>query len=540
MIKNIFLPERIGNTFIFTQKYLGLEITKATLIGTKVSIAGKKTTIFDFYHEPIIKRENEENDQSVANAIQKLLQKAGRSCQIKLAIPNHLVVFKEFTFPFLEEDKIRQILPLELEPKIPFSVADIAFDFIVTNCDVAQKNTTILVGVIQKKDLDYYLQLLEKAKVSLSNVTIDLFAFYGLYTVHPKYRALQEAVSLIDLGFQYTTVSYVNKQQLYTSRSINHGLNTIAKNIAEKLTKKPSEILEQIIRFGLAKTKSKTYNDTLNQELNKLFAQIQFTFNAFASQISSYDPIKHIILISRGTKIKELDTQIKQALDIPTDFFNTDALLNLPTLTTKSPLNHIPLQNLISLGASYPFSPTSSFDFLAFQDTKSDENLLTKQFLTAIVMFTLFFGTLISYSYMQRSSLRKQTNKARQAALNKIRQEFDVVENSLPVAVEGAQVKLNEEESIWGGVSGAFRFSPLQYLQELCIQIDKESIGLNLKKLIINKKAINLFGQVRDYKALTILKEELGESKLFRVASVPQEPVFEIKLIIKHEDEEYL
>jgi len=538
MIKNIFLPERIRDTYIFSQKYIGLEITKAALIGTKIFVSGKKATIYDFYHEPIVKKEPEENDQSTINAIQKLLQKAGKSCYIRLAVPSHLVIFKEFTFPFIEEDKIRQILPFELGPQIPFSIIDISFDFIVTKQDVEKKQTTILVGITQKKDLDYYIKLLKKAGAPLANITVDIFAFYGLYRIHPTYRHLKEAVAMIDLGFQYTTISYIHRQQLYTVRSINQGISTIAKNIAEKTAKKPSEILEQIIRFGFAKTKNKNYNDTLNHELNKFFEQIQFTFNAFASQISSYEPVKRIILLSRVATIKEFDTNIKKTFAIPAEFFDTNSLLDLPTLTTKSPLNHIPLQNLSSLGAAYPFSSTSFFDLLKFQETERDETLLQKQLITSTVMFILFFGTLIGYSYMQRSGLRKQINKARRTALNQLQQEFDLVENSLAAAVESAQTKLNEAESIWGGVSGTFRYSPLKYLQELSIQIDREGIGLNLKKLIMNKKSINLIGQVRDYKALKIFEEELNESKLFKLVSVPQEPKFEIKLIIKPDGEE--
>jgi len=98
--------------------------------------------------------------------------------------------------------------------------------------------------------------------------------------------------------------------------------------------------------------------------------------------------------------------------------------------------------------------------------------------------------------------------------------------------------KLDEEEAIWEGFAGKFKYSFLKYLQDLCVRIDREGIGLDLKKLIMNKENTTLIGQVRDYKALKTFEEELNESKLFKLISVPQKPKFEVKLIIKNEGEE--
>jgi cell division ATPase FtsA len=71
-----------------------------------------------------------------------------------------------------------------------------------------------------------------------------------LYAIHPKYKNFTEATTLLDIGFQYTTISYTINNELLAIRSINYGLNTIAKNIAEKTKSTPSKILEHILRFG--------------------------------------------------------------------------------------------------------------------------------------------------------------------------------------------------------------------------------------------------------------------------------------------------
>ncbi len=534
MIKNIFLPERIGDIFLFSQKYLGLEITKTALIGARVLITGKKVTIYEFDYDPIIKNE-EETDQILIANLNKFFQKNDSFLPINLSLPNNLIIFKELTIPFLEEEKIREILPFELEPQIPFSLHNIAFDFIITKQNFVEKKSVIFVAIIQKKELNHVLELIKAAGGTTSKITVDLFALYGLYLIHPIYKNIHEAVALIDVGFQYTAVSYINQQQLQATRSINIGLNIIAKNIAKKTKQTPGEVLEQIIRFGISKTANQIFNKSLEEELTHFYAQLQFTLNTFASQTDQ--TVQRIILLSRGTKIKELDTQFEKFFELPTEFFNTHKLLELPTLTTKKNINSIPLQNLISFASVYPFSPTSSFDLLIMHEAKEHEQILEKQIIVAFIMLLVFFGTLIGYRYMQVTKIENQINKARKSALLQIKNKFEIVENNLATAVESAQIKLNEEQAIWEDISGASRFSFLKYLQELSSKIDRKGIGLDLKKLILNKKSIILVGQVPDFPDLKTLKEELNESKLFKLASVPQEPNFkEIKLTITPED----
>ncbi|HBR70534.1 TPA: hypothetical protein DIC20_03545 [Candidatus Dependentiae bacterium] len=539
MIKNIFLPERIGNHFIFSENYLGLEITKSTLIGTKINVSGTRATLLDFYHEPITKSENEENEQTLIKSLQNLLKAAGKSSQIKLTLPNNIAIFKELTLPFIDEEQIRQILPFKLEAHIPFPINTIAFDFVKTKVNQEKKESTILVGIVQKKNLESYLIPLKKTPVLLSSVTIDLFSLYGLYRVHPEYSRLNESVGIIDIGFQSSTIAYINNQQLLTSRSINVGLNTLAKNIATKTKKTIEDILEQLVRFGIAQTDDSVYNKALEQEIHNIYSQIQFTLNAFSAQMPTYEPIKRFILITRGTQIKEFDKKLEQLFTLPVEYFNTHALLNIASLKTKSHISSIPLINILSFGAAYPFSPTSSFDLLQSQEIEQEKTKLEHQLVVTFVLIILFLGTLIGFGIFQRTQLRKKINNAKRSALNQLRSEIDVTDSNLTTAVANAKTKLSDTEAIWAGFSESSRYSPLKYLAELSTKIDRPGIGLDLKKLVLTKKSISLIGQVRDYPALKTLEEELTDSKLFKLVTTPQDfKLFTIKLAITAEEEE--
>jgi Tfp pilus assembly protein PilN len=202
-------------------------------------------------------------------------------------------------------------------------------------------------------------------------------------------------------------------------------------------------------------------------------------------------------------------------------------------------LNKIPLNNIISLGSVYPFVPVSLFNLLAYQKTPQALALLRNQLFATILTIVTIFALVIGYSYMQSTTARNQLNRAKQSAITLISQEFDITDRNLNTAVDTAQQKLEESASIWGSISGPSRLYCLKYLQELCIKIDRDGIGLDLKKLTMNKKFITLNGRVRDFPALKTLEEELSDSKLFTLITVSQEPKFdEIRLAIKNTSEE--
>ena len=537
MIKNIFLPEKIGDHFIFSQNYIGLEITKSMLLGAKINVSGNKATLYNFYQEPIIKNNHEENDENIITSIKNLIKKTGTS-SIKLTIPNDILIFRELTLPFLDKEKINQILPYKLETEIPFQINSIAFDFISTKSNFEKKETTILVGIVQKKNLDYYLNILREAHAKVSNVTIDLFSIYGLYLIHPDYKTLTEAIALVDIGFHTSTISYIKDQQLLSNRSINQGLNTIAKDIASKIKTAPSEILEQIVRFGTATTENHLFNKALEEEIRNFAAQIQLTLNAFSAQMPNYETPKKILLLSRGTKIKELDHNLSQIFDSSVEYFDTHKLLLLHQLKTKGHINDMPIQNLASFGAAYPFTPTGDFNLLKIQEVDQEKTSLEHQLIASAVLIILFFGTLLGYNYVQKLHLRKKINNARRFALNQLKNELDVIENNLSVAIDTAKDKLTAIKDRWEGFSETSRHSYLKYLQELSTKIDRTGTGLNPKKLILYKKYITMIGSVRNADALRKLEEDLSGSKLFKLANIPQSENFEIKLAITTEDEE--
>ncbi len=537
MIRQLFLPDRVGDFFIGTHTHVGLEITKSALVATTVQVSGRTVLVTDAYQEPIVKADEETWEQAVVRALIQLGKKIGPAAAVRMALPNNIVVFKELTLPFIDVDKIRQVLPFELEQQIPFSIADVAFDFIVTAVAPDKKSSQILVGIVQKKDLTYYVDLFDQAHVELASLTVDMFALYTMWLVHPRYAALKGAVALIDLNSQFSTIAYIKNQQLCAVRTLAHGVNSFIKSVADRTKKTPAVISEHLVRFGIEKTDESVFDQAVSDEIAVLCSPIQMTFEAFATQIHDFESIARVVVLVRGLYFKGLDQHMREIFGIPTASFDTINIFNPPQLRARAALPALTSVHVLSLGAVYPFGYASRFDVLSAYETKKSEQLIRQQLITGALVFMCALGLLLSVGYWRYFHVRAQVRRARAVAVQQLNQEFGITEKNLPAAVNSAQQELDARETIWEGFSIVNRHSFLKYLQELCVKIDRVGIGLQLQHLAMTKKSIMLKGSVRDYKALKVFEEELAGSKLFALVSIPQETSFEVKLVITNGQE---
>jgi|GEM_PF-4400930 len=542
MITDIFLPEKIKNSYLFGQQHLGIEINKSSINATLTHISGTTATIKDFYTEPLGKNSEDGTEQDIKAALKRIFEKAGDSCRVHLTLANNLAIFKELTVPFVDQEHIAQILPFELESQIPFPITDVVFDFVITAQDILQKKSTLLVGIVTKKDLDWYLSQIESAGCSVQAVTLDVFAFYTLYSAYAAHKNNGQPAVLFDIGFSYTTVAYSNSEKLVAIRTIAQGINTLAKNIAEKSHESPANIVEFVSRFGFASTDNPMLTTAIAQELDSFAKSIKFTLDAFSAQLVSYDTPQHATLITRGAPIKALDKQLSELIGITTEFMDTQEILQIKNLKTRSGINQIPLTHVMCLGAAYPFATASSFNLLAYQKTTATARLIQKQFIVTIFMIVAILALTIGYSYLQHTRASSHINNAKRNALRALKEAkgLNIEANDLKKAIEDAEEKLKKSEEIWAGIAGQSRLSYLKYLQELTTKIDRNAIGLELKKLSIipKNKTITLKGHVQSNEKVSVFKNELSESELFTLASAPQEPEFDITLVIKESSQE--
>ena len=73
------------------------------------------------------------------------------------------------------------------------------------------------------------------------------------------------------------------------------------------------------------------------------------------------------------------------------------------------------------------------------------------------------------------------------------------------------------------------------YLQALFQSIDRVSLGLDVKRLKIDRDSVIFDGSVKGYPELKILEKEINSSGLFTLTNTPQETSFSVTLILNKE-----
>jgi Tfp pilus assembly PilM family ATPase len=495
MIKNIFIPEKIGSVYIFPQRTVGFDIGKTQVTATQVMLKGKQIIIEKIMQEKLEPAANGNYVDRVAKAISLIVPKLDPYGQMRTSLTSTAVLFKEISLPFLQADKIEAILPLEIEPLLPFALEQADFDFIITHQSVPEKKSTVLIAATQKETIAAHRAAFELAGISPQVIMVDIIALFGLYKAIPEYAQAMDDTVLIDLGYQVTRIAFIGQGQLRYVRTLPKGVS----------------------------------------QMTELLSEIQFTLAAFASQAQT-TKAPRLILIGGGAQVVGFADFIHQTIGYQAELFAINQLKSIPGLTISTK-GQIPDNAVISIATAIPLPPAADFNLDKHFVAQQEKSSLFKQLIVAALMCMTILVAVISHSFLQKRKLRQNIQQAQQEAVDVLGKKFKITDSkilsSLQDTLETAAGSLNKDEAIWYAFSASTRLSFLKYLQELSTIINRDRIGLILKRLLMTEDLIVLDGQVKDFDSLAILEQSLRSSQLFTKISKPDDTKFSLQITLK-------
>ncbi len=519
MIRSLFIPTTLGSYFIFTQRILGIEITKTELRGTVVIAQGYKRTIEQYLQQPIA-----DGDYSTEahHAFTELVKKAGHIDLIKIAIPSTGVLFKELSLPFIEERKIKLVLPFEIESLLPFSLTDAIIDSITLAHYAEQKKSDVLVTVAKKEYVKEYTSLYHGTAVD--KVSVDSIELYNLYQIIPEYKSIEGIVILLDIDITTTRIIILHNGKPRLWRTLTKGLAIDQES--------------QRIDFASAP-------EYIQEKYTSLVQDIQFTMQAAVNKIGSeksHSP--KVILAGTGNDMPGYLEFIETKLGLPCERFYAHKIIQNTTITTKPSLG-ISHSHNISLALALGLSLTADFNLAKESSSIKDDALLSKQLIASSIMLVVLFGSLFLYSSLSIRSLSQEVNASEKQAMQQLRTVFPLLPHakSLIESNNNANIELTKEESIWFALSTKNRFSFLRDLETLSSRIDRDKLGLDLKKLTIKAgdgtglSIMTIEGSVKNYDGLRQFEEALIETKLFKTVPRLQETKFGTITLVLDKDQ---
>jgi len=102
-------------------------------------------------------------EERVSDALKKVMEDLDLSgCEYVVSICSEFISYRNLQVPFKDRRKIRQILPFELEPTLPYAIEDVTVDFQMVR---QGENTDIFAGVVNTVMLETLLETLKENNI---------------------------------------------------------------------------------------------------------------------------------------------------------------------------------------------------------------------------------------------------------------------------------------------------------------------------------------------------------------------------------------
>ncbi|MBN1932898.1 MAG: pilus assembly protein PilM [Desulfobacterales bacterium] len=122
-------------------------------------------------HTYISIADSKEIGSGISQALKLIQEKKEITGSVCIAsLPSNRVAYRNISLPFKEPNKIRQVLPFELEPTLPLSIDELIIDFQIVQ---SAEQTDIIAAAIEKSDLGSYLEILKSFNIDPEIVTIS-------------------------------------------------------------------------------------------------------------------------------------------------------------------------------------------------------------------------------------------------------------------------------------------------------------------------------------------------------------------------------
>ena len=367
MIKDIFLPEKIHSFYLFTRRIVAFEINDHAILATVIRAHRSKRDIQKFIEEPY----NAQELDGLTNALKAILKKIGSYDDAYVALPSSLAVFKSIELPFTSPEKIKLVLPFEVESLLPFPLQDAVIDAVVNTTDIGRTTSQVFVVATKRSLLDAAITPFLNAGVRIKKVTIGALELYGLLRSYNLYDV--KGISfVIDLLSDRTTILLLVNNQLRAIRVLAEGISN------------------ETIRSQLDE------HHTLDTATQHFFAKIQFTIQAMIKNERMQEPITSILLTGAGAYVPEITSYIGELFDCSCSALQPHKILVDGNITLDNESSIPPLfTTCLATALNSPL--TEELNLGRLYETTYELQQFKYQTTTAIVLLLCIFLSLLEW-----------------------------------------------------------------------------------------------------------------------------------------------
>jgi hypothetical protein len=521
MIAELFLPERYGSYFFMTRRNVACMITPLSVRIAVIRVSRSQRFIEQLLEHPVDQDPAMPLHERISAAVQVVMREVPSSARIMVVVPSSQVIFKIITVPLMSLEKIKLIIPFEVESSLPFSWSDAAIDCVIIRENKEEKKAQVLVMATTKATIEEQKSYFSAAGKSPELITTSAIVLCGLSQDLPQFFDPERPVVTLYVDQQETIIIVSYHGTIVSLRVLSQGLRDC---FAEE---------------GIDKNRVQGFART-----------IVATGTSFLEQAGYSDLVPKLIVCGVGSAHKEICEAVAQEWNVLCELLTINKILHTGTI-----VSHAALTNafLLPIAAALPHSFTEEVNLDRDVAEETSKRTIVRQLVGAGALLIMLLGSLLVVRGVMLSRMRATYAEASQEAITKLEKSLDEQNAPFKKLPKGttldrantlAEDEVRRREEIWFSVASPNRFAALRVLLELSKRVQREVLGLELRRLDFvfvpreNQRSLVLEGKVKDVEALKSLEESLSASKMWTLKDTLQTPEFVAYLILSKTLEE--
>jgi Tfp pilus assembly PilM family ATPase len=415
----------------------------------------------------------------IADSISQIIKEVditGAECIV--SVSSELVSYRNLQVPFKDRKKIRQVLPFELEPTLPFAVDDLTVDFEIVS---QAEKTNILVSVIKTSDINGILDILKD--LNISPYIIAPAGFSSVLCLS-KFSEPENDFIFVDTDDKYSTVFAVVSGHVHIARSF-YSKSADPPSVAKKLYQ---NIMQVIAAFESSFVKEFTPSKIL-----------------LSGSIADTDVLSEKIEGSLGIKI------------IPVDMFqDVNAKLNI---SSDQPFDSAHMNNALSLTAveilglrTINFYGERSIVKKYWEEYKND--FIKTGLIAAFVFVLAMFNVLFEAHFLQKevNQLNRQIAFIFQSTFPEVTKIVDPVQQMI------AAVGQEREKNMFTGEIDA-EILNIDIINEISSRIPKEQ-DVEITNFVRGDDSLVISGNTDTFNNVDDIKGRLENAEIIKNVTI--------------------
>jgi type II secretion system protein L len=459
-----------------SRQILSIEIRNDTIVAVRLN-TGLKIATVDHTAAIALPPPSDDADPLVQALTQLKEEIDPASANVVVALPPDNILYRTLSVPFKEDNKIKQILPFELEPLLPVDIDTLKIDFHINQ---SLDQTDILAVAVDQSSLQKYMDALNEA-----NLRPQLIVPGGL----PLTRYLSETdefstqqLLVLELEEDKTTLFATNSGKIELVRRLTSGVRS-------------------------------------EQEAEALALKIRQTLTAMSDHQNQYIVPSKVFITGAGLNTPDALKRISLALELPTD--RLDLGQKAPRLEIEHGAGWIPekMNGALALALlEADGRPCANFHRTS-SPLRNYWNAYRSYIMAPAMLLAVALLISLSSIIIDNVTLNKRVKKLDKQIEQVYLSAFPNSRITAP-ALDLMKSKIKELQK--AGTSSGQNPTPV-YTIDVLLQISKlipKNIEVMLTQMTAGGDAVTISGETGDFNSVDDIKNNIEKGALFKQVTI--------------------